>query len=172
MLGPFLNGLKNVFKVVICVHIIIFEGCQNALKNHSIISIQRILGEHKLQLCFYLKNVIGFPKPWFPVWKPWSRFLPVPGPTCIEAKCMIEVTVAQRLRSRCEIRRKSFTLQISFSLLRILPQEWNTLGKNWVKMLMLTLLSGRREMEYRALAQNIDSKLVITNGGPHSPVPS
>ena len=39
----------------------------------------------------------------------------------------IEVTVAQRLKSRCEIRRTTFTLQISFSLLRILPQEWNTL---------------------------------------------
>ena len=54
MLEPFLNGLKIIFKnlqknynfiskkvkVVICVHIIIFEGCQNALKNHCIISFK------------------------------------------------------------------------------------------------------------------------------------
>ena len=64
MLGPFPNGLKIVFtkvqkkiqfyiQVVICVHIIIFEGCQNPLKNIALYFIQRLIGlhvgEHKLQ---------------------------------------------------------------------------------------------------------------------------
>ena len=71
--------------------------------------------------------MIGPKKTWFSAWKPWSRFLP--GPTCIEVKCMI---LRSQLHRDCEIRRKTFTLPISFSLLRILPQEW----KNWVKMFM------------------------------------
>ena len=86
---------------------------------------------------FCLKNVIGPLEPWFSAWKPWSRFLPGPTENMYWGQMYdIEVTVVQRLKPRCEIRRKTFTLQILFSLLRILPQEWNTLGKNvWVKML-------------------------------------